>query len=318
MANAIHRNSRRKGELVVVNCGALSENLAEAELFGHTRGAFSGAEKGRLGLVRKAEQGTLFLDEIGELPPAGQAALLRFLEQGEIRSVGDDITRKVDVRVISATHRDLDAMAETGAFRLDLLHRLAALRIHLPPLALRKEDIPPLALRFALTQGCSLSPLAIEALLLADLPGNVRQLKSIVMAGCLRAQADRGSTITPEHLPSLSRNVPGPPSSEEEAPPRGEARLAALDRDTLEAELRRQRGNIARVADALGYSRSGLYVALRRLRIEPRDFRDDPATPDRGSRRMKSKCILPLGLRSWMRATGVSSRRATGSVARRS
>lgn len=189
VARAIHaRGPRRERPFVPVNCTALPENLLESELFGHVKGAFTGATTARRGLLVEADGGTLFLDEIGDMPPELQARLLRVLEDGEIRPVGADTTRRVDVRVIAATHQPLEERVTTGAFRRDLFFRLDVVPITVPPLRERIDDIPPLVQHFlqrsrARNPGARverLAPALIAALQRHDWPGNVRELENLV------------------------------------------------------------------------------------------------------------------------------------------
>jgi len=202
LANHIHAKGGRRGPFVALNCAGIPEALLEAELFGHERGAFTGATQSRPGLVTAAHGGTLFLDEIGDMPVALQAKILRFLQDGAVRKVGQTDERKVDVRVIAATNRDLDRMAADGTFRPDLLFRLDQYRLVLPPLRERREDVVPLARAFLRRHhpGKRLSREAQHAL--ATSPhawaGNVRELENVLR----RAAVDAGRTIRPEHLPA--------------------------------------------------------------------------------------------------------------------
>ncbi|MCB9648609.1 MAG: sigma-54-dependent Fis family transcriptional regulator [Deltaproteobacteria bacterium] len=188
IARAIHARSRRKdAPFVAVNCAAIPEGLIESELFGHEKGAFTGASRHHEGLVESAHGGTLFLDEVGELPPSAQARLLRVLQESEVRQVGSNKTRKVDVRVIAATHRDLPELVRAGAFREDLYFRLRVLDIRLPPLRERPEDLPQLA-DHLLAKAChkvgrsglSLSPEALAAMAAHPWPGNVREMENAI------------------------------------------------------------------------------------------------------------------------------------------
>ncbi|MEJ7734545.1 MAG: sigma 54-interacting transcriptional regulator [Polyangiaceae bacterium] len=189
VAGCIHAASGRTGELVEVNCAAIPPELVESELFGHARGAFSGSDRARTGLFRTADGGTLLLDEIGELPGALQAKLLRVLETGEVRPVGEDRAVTVDVRVIAATNRSLDELASRGAFREDLLYRVAALRIAVPPLRDRLEDLPALTLHFLAGSGVDIAPRAMEVLLRHRWPGNARQLRNLLAAAVATTRA---------------------------------------------------------------------------------------------------------------------------------
>ena len=186
VAHAVHRLSPRSAKpFVVLNCAAIPEALLEAELFGHTRGAFTGAVQSRTGRIEAAHGGTLFLDEIGEMPIGLQAKMLRFLENGEIQRVGDNDTVRVNVRVIAATHQDLEARATAGDFRLDLYHRLAVFPIDIPPLRERLADIAALSEHFLALMGRnsprkSLSAAALDKLYTHDWPGNVRELAHVL------------------------------------------------------------------------------------------------------------------------------------------
>nr|NIP74381.1 sigma-54-dependent Fis family transcriptional regulator [Gammaproteobacteria bacterium]NIR97545.1 sigma-54-dependent Fis family transcriptional regulator [Gammaproteobacteria bacterium]NIT63178.1 sigma-54-dependent Fis family transcriptional regulator [Gammaproteobacteria bacterium]NIV20128.1 AAA domain-containing protein [Gammaproteobacteria bacterium]NIX11428.1 AAA domain-containing protein [Gammaproteobacteria bacterium] len=205
VARALHENSmRRDGPIITVNCAAIPENLIESELFGHEKGAFTGAVGSREGLVQAAHRGTLFLDEIGELPPTAQARLLRVLQEGEIRRVGADRARHADVRLVAATHRDLQARVEQGLFRSDLYFRLRVMEIRLPPLRERTGDLPQLT-RFLLDKTCTrlnkpplrLTDEALAAIQQYDWPGNVRELENAIERAVILCD---GMTIGPELL----------------------------------------------------------------------------------------------------------------------
>lgn len=261
----LHQMSKRAGALVTVNCAALPEPLAESELFGHVAGAFSGSKKQRGGLFVEAHRGTLFLDEIGDLPLDLQPKLLRILEEGSLRPVGADRPREVDVRVVAATNRNLDAMVEAGHFRLDLLHRLGAQRVALPPLRERREDIPALVVRACEAQSIGVDLLVMERWLLAAWPGNVRQLNNEVARLAVRARHEGLSTIS---LGLLERD-----SAASAATP-----TAAGDgeRERLIRALQQCRGNVAETARELGLQRTKLYDLLNRHNIDPREFRRGP------------------------------------------
>ena len=207
IARAIVFNSDRKDKpYVALNCGAIPENLIESELFGHVRGAFTGAVRDHQGFLEAADGGTLFLDEVGEIPPAAQVKLLRFLQEGESRRVGDTKVRKFDVRIIAATNKDLEEAVRDGSFREDLFFRLNVIPIFLPPLRERKEDIPPLAAHL-LQRLCDahsrnvtgLSPEALRALMNYGWPGNVRELENVIEYAL--HLTDEGNPIRPEQLP---------------------------------------------------------------------------------------------------------------------
>jgi DNA-binding NtrC family response regulator len=212
VASAIHRLSNRPAKpFVVLNCAAIPESLLEAELFGHTRGAFTGAVQSRTGRIEAAHGGTLFLDEIGELPLAVQAKLLRFLECGEIQRVGDNEITRVDVRVIAATHRDLEQRVVEGGFRLDLYHRLAVFPVEVPALRERLEDLPELAEFLLARLGAdaprkTLSPAALAALEQHPWPGNVRELAHVLERAVILA-AD-SPEIAAEHIRCRRRPRP--------------------------------------------------------------------------------------------------------------
>jgi two-component system response regulator PilR (NtrC family) len=207
IARAIVFNSdRRDNPCVTVNCGAIPENLLESELFGHVRGSFTGAIKDHRGLIETADGGTLFLDEVGEIPLSVQVKLLRFLQEGESRRVGDTKVRKFDVRTISATNRNLEEAVRDGLFREDLFFRLNVIPIFLPPLRERKEDIPPLATHL-LQRLCDahsrnvtgISSEALKAFMDYQWPGNVRELENVIEYAL--HLTDEGKPIRPEQLP---------------------------------------------------------------------------------------------------------------------
>lgn len=268
VARLIHRESgRADAAFVPVNCGAIPENLLESEFFGHVKGAFTGADRDKDGLFQAADGGTLFLDEVGELPVALQAKLLRALQEGEIRKVGGTDTNKVDVRVLSATNRDLEEAIQEGEFREDLYYRLAVIPIHLPPLASRREEIPELA-RHLLerhrsrmgVQVESIAPEAMEYLLEYPWPGNVRELENILERAMVLAEGD---SIGPEDLPEHVR-VPAPRS--ELADPGDDLsvkrRMAELERHLIQRALDRTGGNKTQAAELLELSPRALRYKL--------------------------------------------------------
>ncbi|HEX8556518.1 MAG TPA: sigma-54 dependent transcriptional regulator [Pyrinomonadaceae bacterium] len=226
VARALHQRSRRDGgSFVAVNCGAIPAELIESELFGHVRGSFTGAERDRRGLFEEADRGTIFLDEVTETAPAFQVKLLRVLQEGEIRRVGENRTRKVDVRVIAASNRDVELDVQAGRFRKDLYYRLNAVKIYLPPLRERREDIIPLAAYFAgrvrlLSPAAAFSPEVIRLLEQYPWPGNIRELENVVV----RAAALCRGAIRPEDLPEHICDY-RPPAAE----PAPEAAAAAVD-----------------------------------------------------------------------------------------
>jgi DNA-binding NtrC family response regulator len=250
IAQIVQANSAsRDGPFVTVNCGALPSELVEAELFGAEAGAYTGANRARDGKFEAADGGTLFLDEIGTLPAAGQTKLLRVLETGCFERLGSNRSRRVQVRVISATNANLPAMIRDGSFREDLFYRLNTIEIALPPLAERPDDILPLAEHF-LPQGKSLSRGARAALRQHAWPGNVRELKNAIQRGALLAQR---AEIDEADL----QLAPSPPQPGEREP----------QREEIEAALARCHGVIARAAAELGLSRQALYRRMEKLEI---------------------------------------------------
>ncbi len=261
VARALHFRSRRaEGPFVAVNCGALPETLMESELFGHERGAFTGASSAKSGLVRAAHGGTLFLDEVGELPPALQVKLLRVLQERVVRPVGGAREHPVDVRVVAATNRDLQQAVAEGRFRSDLYYRLDVVRIHLPPLRERPEDVPLLAehllRRHAALQGRSLrfSSEALRWLVRQDYPGNVRQLENLVQRAVALCEGD---VIGVEDLqPETSAGASAPRGTLPE-PREGfelDRWLADVEKELLLEALRRAGGVRTRAARLLGMS----------------------------------------------------------------
>jgi DNA-binding NtrC family response regulator len=263
VARLIHdRSPRAGGPFVAVNCGAIGETLLESELFGHARGAFTGAVQARVGLFEAAHGGTLLLDEIGEVSPAMQVKLLRVLQRREVRRVGEQEHRAVDVRVIAATHRDLAAEVAAGRFREDLRYRLDVVGIHVPPLRERPDDILPLA-RAALLAAAgrarrpapALAPEVAELLLRHRWPGNVRELENAMERAVALA---RGPQVVAADLPDAVRvAAPGPGS------PTGEVRpLAEVEREAILAALAVHGGNRTRTAKALQIGAATLYRKL--------------------------------------------------------
>lgn len=264
VAQAVHYSSLRKGKpLVIQNCAAFNESLLESELFGHVRGAFTGAVKDKQGLFQAADGGTFFLDELGEMSPALQVKLLRVLQDGTFVPVGDTKQRKVDVRIIAATNRHLDAMISEGSFREDLFYRLSVITINLPPLRERREDIAILAESFlashAKKSGQASKRLNAEALKLLcgyAWPGNVRQLQNeierlVIMSG---SQIE----ITPDLLaPQIKNSAAAPPTLNAVCGSLKDA-TEALERNMIEATLQRCGGNKSEAARELGISRSNL------------------------------------------------------------
>lgn len=284
IARSIHNNSKRQDKpFLPFNCAAVPADLVESRLFGHKRGAFTGADKDSLGIVRAATGGTLFLDEIGELASHVQPKLLRFLQEHEIHPVGEDRPVKADVRIVAATNRDLEKCVMEGTFREDLFHRLNVIRIHIPSIRERKEDIPPLVNYFLqeFAKKCnkqfSLSPQAMEALIAFPWPGNVRQLRNEIER--VTALAEDGVLITPEHLsPEILRPKAGFSSSgmwQSFIDLTSDITLSeavdGLERYMIENTLKRHDGNITRAAKDLGLTRQGLILKKKRLGISIAD-----------------------------------------------
>jgi serine/threonine-protein kinase PknK len=265
VARALHAHSRRRdAAFVTENCGAIPETLLESALFGHVRGAFTGADRPRMGLFEAADGGTLFLDEIGEMSPAMQAKLLRVVQDGIVRPVGSERTRKVDVRIVAATHRDLGAMVAEGKFREDLYYRLAVVTVPIPPLRDRPEDVPLLVAHFASKYGKALRivPSALARLQRYAWPGNVRQLENEIQRAVVLAE----DVIGEQHLsPAVLA-----PRGQGALKPDGldlKAQVGELERRLITAALERTGGNQTRAAELLGVSRYGLQKMVRRLGI---------------------------------------------------
>ncbi|NPA15599.1 MAG: sigma-54-dependent Fis family transcriptional regulator, partial [Deferribacteres bacterium] len=213
VARTIHKLSNRPGKFVAINCAAIPSNLLESELFGYEKGAFTGAAKSKKGLLEEAHKGTIFLDEIGDMPLELQGKLLRFLEDGEVRRLGSGESKKVDVRVISATNKNLRELVDKGEFRADLFFRIASFNIEMPPLRLRKEDIP-LLIKHALKEveketnmKYTISSGALKALLLYDYPGNVRELKNIIRQAALMSNGVIMFENLPEYVIQSTGNI---------------------------------------------------------------------------------------------------------------
>jgi len=268
-ARAIHRHSsRRQKVFTAVNCAALPENLIESELFGHVRGAFTGADRDRAGLIETSDGGTLFLDEIGEMPLTAQAKLLRFLQEGEFRRVGDTVNRTADVRIVSATNRKLDTAVEEGRFREDLYYRVRGVEVALPPLRERGNDVLLLASHFLAAErdkhrggAASFTP-DVEAILGSYAwPGNVRELQNTIRAA--HALAGDARAIDVEHLPERLRQV------STRRVPAGSYQDAVLKfrRDLIEKSLAATGGNQNRAAALLNMSRQALAYQIRELGI---------------------------------------------------
>jgi len=267
VARAIHHlSARRERRFCDLNCAALPDELLESELFGHARGAFTGAITERAGLIEEADGGTLFLDEVPDLSPRAQAKLLRVLQQQEVRRVGETFSRKVDVRVVSAANRDMRAEADAGRFRQDLLYRLDVIRIRVPPLRERPEDVPALAHHFWRAAAARVGTRAvlmhstITALARYQWPGNVRELQNVMAALAVAAPA-RGQ-VRPSMLP---RVITG--AALVTATRLTDAR-EQFERRFIEVALARAGGRRARAAREMGLSRQGFLKMLARLGLD--------------------------------------------------
>jgi DNA-binding NtrC family response regulator len=286
VARAIHAASARaSGPFVAVNGASLSPTLLESELFGHERGAFTGAERTRKGRFELASRGTFFLDEVGDLPPEVQVKLLRVLQEGTIERVGAAEPIPVDVRVVAATHRDLAAEVAARRFREDLFYRLAVVAVEIPPLRRRRADIPLLAEHFLAKHAAAagtprqLSREAMDLLIAYDYPGNVRQLENIIQRSLVLA---RGELITSADLPAMVTGMtgmtggngghgingihgltgrPGHPGEDAPLP----VRVEALERDAIEKALAREAGHQTRAASRLGISERALRYKMGKL-----------------------------------------------------
>ncbi len=270
-ARFIHQHSaRRTGPFVPVNCGAIPEELFEAELFGHRKGAFTGAEADRPGLFEEASGGTLFLDEVGELPAKMQVKLLRALQEGSIRRVGDTRERKVDVRVIAATNRDLAGEVEAGRFREDLFFRLNVLPIHMPPLRARLEDLPLLARSLLARWGedpARLTDEALEALARYPFPGNVRELENALQR--MLALAPPGAPLTATDVREALGMAQATEAGDlDSALGRLDAWLADQERRAILYALKKTGGNLTRAAKLLGISFRSLRYRVDKLGID--------------------------------------------------
>jgi DNA-binding NtrC family response regulator len=266
VARALHRRSpRRDRPFCSLNCAALPDDLVEAELFGHARGAFTGAVAERLGVFEEAHTGTLFLDEIGELSPRAQAKVLRTIQEGELRRVGENVARRIDVRIVSATNRDLRQEVGAGRFRLDLLYRLDVVRITLPPLRERREDIAALVERFwrdataRMGSRAALSTATVAALARYDWPGNVREVQNVLAS--LAVRSPRRGVVPPTALPPPFGVV------QPDVTWRLEDARKAFEERFVRAALVRTGGQRARAAGELGVTRQGLTKLMTRLGI---------------------------------------------------
>jgi two-component system nitrogen regulation response regulator NtrX len=283
VARTLHEKSPRSaGPFVALNCAAIPAELIESELFGHEKGSFTGAAQRHTGKFEQAHRGTLFLDEIGDMPPAMQAKLLRVLEEGEVERIGSDKPTTVDVRVVVATHRNLEQLVEIGSFRRDLYHRVVVFPVQLPPLRQRTEDLPDLVEHFvrqvSAQNGWKPIPFthaAIDALKQYTWPGNIRELRNIVERLLLLAGAEVDAEAVELALPAARSSLTRSGQSLSAADPSDEAATGALadrvlnfERAQVLKELERNNRHITQTAKALGLERSHLYKKCQQLGID--------------------------------------------------
>jgi two-component system, NtrC family, response regulator HydG len=267
VANAIHATGRRnKGPFVKVNCAALNESLLESELFGHVKGAFTGADKDRRGRFEAAHKGDLFLDEIGDIPLSTQVKLLRVLQEKEVERVGDHTPIRIDVRIIAATHRDIEGMCKEGSFREDLYYRLNVIPIHVPPLRERREDVPLLIDHFgkairsrAEKEIMGVTEEAMDLLTSYDWPGNIRELINVLEYAFVVCRED---LISPRHLPALMSRTKKPSKTDNGAAP-----VEKDKQDQLLRVLERTGGNRQEAARQMGVSRVTLWKLIKKYGI---------------------------------------------------
>jgi two-component system, NtrC family, nitrogen regulation response regulator NtrX len=285
VARAIHeRSTRRSGPFITLNCAAVPAELIESELFGHEKGSFTGAAGRHIGKFEQADRGTIFLDEIGDMPLDMQAKLLRVLEEGEVERVGGSKAVSVNVRVLVATHRDLEARVREEKFRQDLFHRIYVFPLRLPPLRERREDIPALVEHFA-AQVCRqngwkpvpFSGDALEELQSHDWPGNVRELRNMVERLMLLATDGQVDLATVQAALPNSANSLAPLAAV--SGPLAE-RVQSFERETILAELKRSHHNVTVAAKALGLERSHLYKKAEQLGIDLRALRREQESPE--------------------------------------
>jgi DNA-binding NtrC family response regulator len=283
IAKAIHRHSLRQGKkMVTVNCTAIPENVIESELFGHVKGAFTGAWKDKRGLVETAHEGTLFLDEIGDLSPGLQTKLLRLLQNGEYKPVGSEITRNADIRFIAATNHDLKAEIKENRFREDLYYRLNVILFHLPPLRERKQDIPIISFHFLKKYARlyqkdiqDISPAAMQAMMLHDFPGNVRELENIIERAVILC---RGNSLTISDLALDNEQAAFLSDADQDVLHLSfkEAKdkvIHMFHRHYIQTLLTQSSGNISRAAQTAGIQRQYLHRLMKETGIDADDFR---------------------------------------------
>jgi transcriptional regulator with PAS, ATPase and Fis domain len=275
LARAVHNlSSRRKGPYIAVNCGSLPANLFESELFGYAQGAFTDAKKDKPGRLALAEGGTIFFDEVSELPPATQVKLLRVLQEREYEPLGGVDTVKANVRVVAATNKKLAELVSQGKFRDDLYFRLAVVRLTLPPLRERREDIPFLVehfiQRFNVKRNktiAGITPAVMEIIMRYDFPGNVRELENLIEYGfvlCHNRLID--VQHLPEELQAMSR------STDSTKPATAVSQLQLAEADAIRAALARTDGHLGRTAKELGVSRTTLWRKMKKYSISSRDI----------------------------------------------
>ncbi len=281
VAKSIHELSGKTGSFVGVNCGALPANLVESELFGSKKGAFSGANEDRIGLVRASDNGTLLLDEVGDLPLTSQASLLRVLQESEVMPVGASKPVPVKLRVVAATHHDLETLASNDRFRRDLHARLNGFTVRLLPLRERREDIgmlvAALAERIEAETPFAITPDAMRLLMRYDFPLNVRELEQVLRAALVLAPADPGTrvkTIDVDHLPETVKagprnSAPGSKRRTVAASPEATARKAELI-----VQMKEHRGNVSAIARAMGTARMQIHRWIRQFEVNPEDYRE--------------------------------------------
>ncbi len=267
VAHAIHDASERAGKpFVTVNCAALPENLLESELFGYEKGAFTGAVQRRIGKFEQASGGSIFLDEIGDMSLSTQAKLLRVLQSKEIYRLGGNQKIVVDVRIIAATHQNLEQMVEEGRFRNDLYYRLNVFPIVLPPLRERKEDVPALVHHFInQTSAKGIDTHALACLMDYDWPGNVRELQNAIERAAIICR----DIVTPQDLPATVRQAAAPVVSKNFRLPDEGIKIDELERDLIIQALQKAGGNRTRAAELLGITRRRLYSMMERFGVDP-------------------------------------------------
>jgi DNA-binding NtrC family response regulator len=274
IAHMIHRTSARKGRpFVTVNISALPESLVESELFGHRKGSFTGAAEDRMGRFEEANRGTIFIDEVGEITPALQVKLLRILQFGEVERIGENTPRKLDVRIIAATNRNLSDMVKKGLFRADLFYRLNVIPIHIPPLRERKSDIPVLAdaliARFNGRLGRAIGGIsreAMDSLLRYNFPGNVRELENLVERAMVLS---RGDMLLQKDFPDLGADIgAAAPGALEADGSTFDEKVRKFEAGLIEAALREAEGNQSRAARVLGLTERHLRSRMEKIDLQ--------------------------------------------------